>query len=134
MIKPAMITKSPAAVLALLLLLGVGLSCRMIESMSGGEKAGTVSELWPDVPPFTGATKSDLQIPLGARLILRVAMQGKISFIAYQTTKSAQEVKDFYTVDLMKGAGWTVTADWTLLPRKLVPTNRILSPPVMLRP
>jgi len=102
-----LINQKLTAVLAIMLLLGVGLSCRMIESMGGGEKAGTVSELWPDVPPFAGATKSDLQIPLGARLILRVAMQGKISFIAYQTTRSAQEVKDFYTVDLMKGAGWT---------------------------
>ena len=106
MIKPAMITKSPAAILALFLLLSVGLSCRMIESMGGGEKAGTVSELWPDVPPFTGATKSDLQIPLGARLILRVAMQGKISFIAYNDQERSGS-QDFYTVDMMKSAGWT---------------------------
>lgn len=97
----------PTAIFAMFLLLSVVVSCRMVESLSGGEKAGTVDNLWPDVPPFAGATKSDLQIPLVWRLALRAAMQGKISFIAYTTTKSAQEVKDFYTPDLMKSAGWT---------------------------
>jgi hypothetical protein len=79
----------------------------MLESLTGGEKAGTVDSLWSDVPPFAGATKADLAIPLGARLVLRAAMQGKINFIAFTTPRSAQEVKDFYTADLMKSAGWT---------------------------
>jgi hypothetical protein len=79
----------------------------MVESLTGGEKAGTVNSLWPDVPPFAGATKANLAIPLGMRLILRAAMQGKINFIAFTTAKSAQEVKDFYSPDLMKSAGWT---------------------------
>ena len=99
--------KKPTAIFALFLLLGVVVSCRMVESLTGGEKAGTVSSLWPDVPPFEGATKTDLQIPLGPRLILRAAMQGKISFIAFTTTKTSQDVKDFYAADRMKAAGWT---------------------------
>ena len=105
--KSAMITKKPTAIFALFLLLSVVVSCRMVETLTGGEKAGTVSSLWPDVPAFEGATKADLQIPLGPRLILRAAMQGKISFIAFATTKTAQDVKDFYTADRMKAAGWT---------------------------
>lgn len=105
--KSAMVARKPMAILALLLLLGVVVSCRMVESLTGGEKAGTVSNLWPDVPPFEGATKTDLQIPLGYRLILRAAMQGKINFIAFNTTRSAQEVKDFYSAERMKAAGWT---------------------------
>ena len=80
----------------------------MVESLTGGEKAGTVSNLWPDVPAFPGATKADLAIPLGMRLILRAAMQGKINFIAFTTSKSAQEVKDFYTPALMTSSGWKV--------------------------
>jgi hypothetical protein len=44
---------------------------------------------------------------LGARLALRAAMQGKINFIAFTTSKSAQDVKDFYNADRMKAAGWT---------------------------
>jgi len=34
--------------------------------MSHYQSAGTVNSLWPDVPPFEGATKADLAIPLGA--------------------------------------------------------------------
>jgi hypothetical protein len=105
--KSAMITSKPTAIVAFFLMFSVVLSCRMVESLSGGEKAGTVNSLWSDVPPFAGANKADLQIPLGARLALRVAMQGKINFIAFKTTSSAQDVKDFYTPDRMKAAGWT---------------------------
>ena len=104
--KSAMTPGKPTAILALFLLLSIAVSCRMVESLTGGEKAGTVSNLWSDVPPFAGATKANLQIPLGARLALRVAMQGKINFIAFTTTKSAQDVKDFYTADRMKSSGW----------------------------
>ncbi len=104
---PATIAKYSTTLLVLFLLLSVVISCRMVESLSGGEKGGTVSALWPDVPPFEGATKADLQIPLGPRLILRAAMGGKINFIAFTTSKTAQEVKDFYTADRMKATGWT---------------------------
>ena len=106
-INSAMIARKSTAIFALFLLLGVVVSCRMVESLTGGEKAGTVNSLWPDVPPFAGATKADLAIPLGARLALRAAMQGKINFIAFTTSKSAQDVKDFYNADRMKSAGWT---------------------------
>ena len=101
------VTRKSTAILALLVIVGAVVSCRMVESLTGGEKAGTVNSLWPDVPAFAGATKADLAIPLGVRLMLRAAMQGKINFIAFTTPSSAQEVKDFYTVDLMKSAGWT---------------------------
>ena len=103
----SMVTRKSTAIFALLLILGAVVSCRMAESLTGGEKAGTVSSLWPDVPAFAGATKADLAIPLGARLALRAAMQGKINFIAFTTSRSAQDVKDFYSANLMKSAGWT---------------------------
>jgi len=105
--KPATSATKSAALFALFLLLSVVVSCRMVESLSGGEKGGTVSALWPDVPPFEGATKADLQIPLGPRLILRAATRGKVNFIAFTTSKSAQEVKDFYSADRMKAVGWS---------------------------
>lgn len=88
-----------------LLLVMVG-SCRMVESLTGNGKAGTVNALWSDVPPIAGATKTDLALPLGARLMIRAAMQGKVSFIAFTTEKSAQEVQNFYTKERMKAAGW----------------------------
>jgi len=78
----------------------------MVDTLTGNGKAGTVSALWPDVPPFAGAKKADLSIPLGARIMIRAAMQGKVNFIAFTTEKSAQEVQDFYTKERMKLAGW----------------------------
>ena len=32
--------------------------------------------------------------------------QGKLNFISFRTDKPAQEVKDFYSKDRMKAAGW----------------------------
>jgi len=91
--------------IALLIAAGCG-SCRMIDTLTGNSKAGTVDSLWPDVPPIAGATKTDLALPLGARMMIRAAMQGKVSFIAFTTDKSAQEVQDFYSRERMKSAGW----------------------------
>jgi hypothetical protein len=73
----------------------------------GKSESRQVSNLWPDVPAFAGATKADLEIPLGPRLALRTMMQGKVNFIAFTTASSAEEVKSFYTNDRMKAAGWT---------------------------
>jgi hypothetical protein len=94
-------------ILALILVLAVAISCRFVETLTGDPKAGTVSSLWPDVPPLGGATKADLEIPLGARLAIRAMMQGKINFIAFTTDQSAQDVQAFYSNERMKTAGWT---------------------------
>src|SRR5258705_5771430 len=99
--------KGSTSILALALIFAVAVSCRLAESLTGDPKAGTVSSLWPDVPPFEGATKTDLAFPLGARLAIRAMMQGKINFIAFTTDHSAQDVQDFYSKDRMKAAGWT---------------------------
>src|SRR6476469_2248578 len=78
------------SLLALALVLGVGISCKLAERLGGDKNAGTVSTLWPDVPPFEGATKADLEIPLGARLMIRAFSQGAINFISFRTNKTAQ--------------------------------------------
>ena len=98
--------KASASLLALALILGVAISCKLSERLAGDKNAGTVSELWPDVPPFQGATKADLEIPLGVRLLLRGMSQGKVNFISFRTDKTAEDVKNFYSVDRMKAAGW----------------------------
>ncbi len=99
--------RATTSILALILLLAVAISCRLAENLGGGPKAGTVSSLWPDVPPLPGATKADLEIPLGARLVIRAMTQGKINFIAFTTDQSAQDVQAFYSNERMKAAGWT---------------------------
>ena len=99
--------RTTTPILALILVLAVAMACRFVETFTGDPKAGTVSSLWPDVPPLAGATKADLEIPLGARLAIRAMMQGKINFIAFTTDQSAQDVKAFYSNERMKAAGWT---------------------------
>lgn len=99
--------RASTSILALILVTAVALSCGLAEKLTGDPKAGTVSSLWPDVPPLEGATKADLEIPLGARLMIRAMMQGKINFIAFMTDQSAQDVQDFYSNERMKAAGWT---------------------------
>ena len=98
--------KASASLLALILIFGVAISCKLSERLAGDKNAGTVSALWPDVPPFQGATKAEIEIPLGMRLLIRGMTQGKVNFISFRTDKPAQEVKDFYSVDRMKAAGW----------------------------
>jgi|ERR1043166_1555943 hypothetical protein len=95
------------SLLALALITSVALSCQLAKNLTGDPKAGTVSNLWPDVPPLPGATKSDLEIPLGARLALRAFMKGKMNFIAFSTDQTAEEVKAYYSNERMKAAGWT---------------------------
>ena len=99
--------KTSASILVLVLMLGVVLSCKMAERLAGDKNSGTVSALWPDVPPFYGATKVDLDIPLGARLVIRAMSQGKVNFISFRTDKTAEDVKSFYTKERMQAAGWT---------------------------
>jgi hypothetical protein len=95
------------ALIALLLITAVGLSCRLAKNLAGNPSAGTVSSLWPDVPPLAGATKADLEIPLVWRLAIRGFMQGKVNFIAFTTDQSAVDVQAFYSNDRMKTFGWT---------------------------
>lgn len=98
--------RTSASLLGLILMFGVVVSCKLSERLMGDKNAGTVSNLWTDVPPFAGATKTDMEIPLGARLLIRTMFQGKINFISFRTDKPAQQVKDFYSKERMKAAGW----------------------------
>lgn len=100
-----------SVILTCLLILTVGLSCRMVDTLTRNESAGTVDRLWADVPAFEGATKADLAIPLAVRLIIQAAMQGKINFIAFTTNSTAQEVQNFYTKERMAAAGWTASEE-----------------------
>ncbi|MCI0398605.1 MAG: hypothetical protein L0332_18710 [Chloroflexi bacterium] len=99
--------KRVARFLVLGLALLSSLACGIGESLLGGGKsAGTVSELWPDVPPLEGATPADLEMPLGFRLIIQAMTRGGIDYIAYTTDQTADAVKDFYTAERMEAEGW----------------------------
>lgn len=95
-----------ASLLALALLLAVALSCNLAERLGGNDETVMVSSLWPDVPPFPGATKADMKLPLPMRILFSRVMKGKASFITFRTDKPPQEVKDFYAGNSMTEAGW----------------------------
>ena len=95
-----------ASLLALALLLAVVLSCNLAERLGGDDQSVMVTSLWPDVPAFPGATKTDNPLPLPMRIIFGRVMKGKASFITFRTDKSPQEVKDFYSGNSMNEAGW----------------------------
>jgi hypothetical protein len=52
-----------ASLLALALILGVALSCKLGERLAGDKNAGTVSALWPDVPPLQAPRKRISRFP-----------------------------------------------------------------------
>jgi len=91
--------------------------CGLAKNLTG-QNAGTVSELWSDVPALDGATKANIDIPLPLQLIIQGFIQAanadksnttkldKFDFIAFQTDMTPQQVGEFYTLDKMKAAGW----------------------------
>jgi hypothetical protein len=82
-------------------------ACGMVTSLFSGKSSGTVSDLWADVPRMDGMTKSDMEMPLAARLALQAMLQGRMDFIAYTTDATPQAVLDFYTKERMAEQGWT---------------------------
>ena len=95
-----------ASLLALALLLAVALSCNLAERIGGDDQSVMVASLWPDVPPFPGATKTDMKLPLPMRILFTRVMKGKATFITFRTDKTPQEVKEFYSGNSMTEAGW----------------------------
>lgn len=93
--------------------------CGLAGSVLGGNKGGTVANLWSDVPAMPNATKANISIPPLANLIVQGFVSAanaqnsdsdtkldKFDFIGYTTADSPQAVSDFYTVEAMKAAGW----------------------------
>ena len=110
--------RTPIVVLCLTLL--VGLACNPLGNVLGGS-AGTAANLWSDVPPYPGASKVDLEMPLFIRVAVEAASKaimtnagdkaGNLEFIAYSTTDKPEDVMAFYTVDRMAGEGWSMSGD-----------------------
>lgn len=83
------------------------MACGIVNSMLGlTNSAGTVGELWPDVPPLEGASKADLEMPLAFQLMIKAMTQGGVNYIAFTTPQTPDDIKNFYTADLMQANGW----------------------------
>lgn len=102
-----MITKKSGAAIALLVMMMMFTSaCGMVSSLLSGRSAGTVGELWSDVPAVAGATKADMEMPLAARLAIQAMLQGRMNFIAYSTSQTPAAVQETYTLQAMEAQGW----------------------------
>ena len=113
------------------LLIIASLACGMTDTLvnkatGGNENFQTVSSLWSDVPAMDGLTPSQLDnIPPLVKVALRLVIgnmgrlnsqgqdqsTGMIDWIVFTTTKTPQDVQNFYTNDLMTTNGWDSNAD-----------------------
>lgn len=83
-----------------------------------GQKGGTVSSLWSDVPPYPGANVANIDIPLPVQFVVQGFIQAanadnsndtrldKFDFVVYQSSDTPDSVASFYTTDKMTAAGW----------------------------
>jgi hypothetical protein len=112
--------KKTARTALLLLAALIILSCSLVDNISqavsgsGGEAAGAVESLWPDVPQMHGLDKADFDIPFPIRLAIDAFIsrfsesKGSMSFMAFSSsTRSVQEIMNYYNPDMMAQNGWS---------------------------
>jgi hypothetical protein len=93
-------------ILGAALLLVAATACNLTSLIPGGGSANTVTTLWSDVPPFEGAAREAIEMPLPIRVAMQAMMQGQLEFVVYTTSATADAVRGFYTKDRMVAAGW----------------------------
>jgi hypothetical protein len=105
-----------AGIIAFLALLTM--ACTLFSGVSNlvaGPKGNSVSDLWPDVPRMDGLTKIAIDIPLPVRVafqgLLKASNQDvkSLDFITFESTGTAQQVVDFYSLEKMQAAGWNLS-------------------------
>jgi len=125
--------KVPLSVL-LVILLFVGLSCRLAERFAGGDQnLKRTSELWSDVPRMDGLDPSEMEMPLAIKMIIRTVLNNlwrlnregedktpvSGDWIVFTSAKSPVDVQSFYTNDRMASFGrWEATKKSTCLDGK----------------
>src|SRR5436190_21384059 len=101
------------------ILLFVVLSCGLANKLTGADKLTRVEELRGDVPPMDGMAPSELELPLGVKLLMRTVLNNLWRFNkdgedktpasgdwgAYQTDATPADVQSFYTNDRMSSFG-----------------------------
>jgi hypothetical protein len=107
--------KQPKILLLITALVLVSVACALtggLGNLVGGAPAKTVTEMWTDVPLMDGMTKVTTDLPLTAKLAIQAFVKaasqgdGGLDFIAYTTSKTPDDVVNYYTVDKMQQAGW----------------------------
>lgn len=95
-------------------------SCRVIKTITGNDlNLKKVGELWSDVPRMDGLAASDAEMPLFVKVLMRTALNNLYrlnkkdedrtpdsgDWAVFSTTKSPDDVKNFYTSDRMTSFG-----------------------------
>ncbi len=99
---------------SLVALLSASLACNLISSVTGGDANLTTStDLWSDVPRMDGLTKSDMDMPLYAKVLMRTVMNqvlgggtGSGDWIVFTTAQTPEDITAFYTNEKMAENGW----------------------------
>ena len=106
----------------LVVFVSVSIACGAISNLvGGGSSYKPTAQIWSDVPKMDGLTPSALEdIPLPLKLLMRTILgnlgrlnpqgedqsTGNIDWIAFNSTGTADDVKNFYTPQLMAANGW----------------------------
>jgi hypothetical protein len=82
-------------------------------AVTGGTTFISTSQLWSDVPRMDGLDSSNLDMPVFAKLLMQTMMgqflaegKGSADWIVFTTTKTADDLQNYYTNTLMSANGW----------------------------
>ncbi len=105
-----------------LVFVSTSIACGAISNLvGGGDNFKPTAQMWADVPKMDGLTPSALEdIPLPLKLVMRTIIgnlgrlnpegedqsTGNIDWIAFDSSGTADDVKNFYSPALMAANGW----------------------------
>lgn len=101
--------------------MAVALSCGLIDRVTdvGIDDLQRSEDLWPDVPRMDGLERSDMELPLGVKLIMRTALNNlwrlnkenedktpvSGDWVVFSTASAPADVQSFYTNERMTSYG-----------------------------
>ena len=110
--------------LALPVMLACGALNSVTDNVTGGDSYKPAAQLWSDVPRMDGLTASELEdLPLPIKLLMRTVIgnlgrlnpegedqtTGSIDWISFNSTGTTEDIRNFYTPELMAANGWDQT-------------------------
>ena len=106
----------------LCVLIFIVVSCKLIDTLTrSGPDMIRANEMWSDVPKMDSFTKSDLELPVTVKLLMRTALNNLWRFsnsnepaatpvqgdwIVFVTKQTPAEIQSFYSASRMSGNGW----------------------------
>ncbi len=104
------------------------ISCGLLERFTGGPEMKKVDTLWNDVPKMDDMTSSEIEMPIGTKLLLRTIIgnlgrfnkegedrtTGDIDWLSFTSPKPPNEIQEFYTNQRMSEfGGWETSKEST---------------------